>query len=211
MATVLSGPGPDALVTEVLPDGTLALDFGEVPAAEATEFADVARMTSAAGEAAEVTLALSGPVAAVVERVGFSDEAGDIVCDDLTLAAGETAQMVFGFELGADSPSGLQQGTLTVTAELDDGSVQQCELPLAVTVLPVVASPSPSPSAGRSPDPDPSPSPKCSPSDTCSPSPSASPSPSTTPTVWVPYLLELLPSSFDDPWRPALLVAMWGG
>ncbi len=151
LTTVLSGQSPEAPVAQILHDGTLALDFGEVPADEATIFADVARMTSAAGETAGVTLALSGPAAAVVQRVGFSDGAGGIVCDDLTLAAGETAQLAFGFDLGADSPCGLQQGTLTVIAELDDGSVQQCELPLTVTVLPIVASPSPSASASPSP------------------------------------------------------------
>ncbi len=119
----------------LLPGDTLKLDFGEVPAGGAVEFEDVARMTSAAGEAVAVTLALSGPVSGVVQRVGFSDGAGGIAEDGLSLAAGETARLAFGFDLGPDAPAGTVHGTLTVAAELAGVGTQRCEVPVAVTVV----------------------------------------------------------------------------
>jgi hypothetical protein len=128
-------------VATLLPGGTLKLDFGEVPLGQAIVFDDVARMSSSADETVAVTLALSGPVAGVVQRVGFSNGAGGVLCDALALAAGETARLAFAFDLGADSPTGPLHGTLTVSAEQAGGSVQRSEVPVAVTVAAAEAAP----------------------------------------------------------------------
>jgi hypothetical protein len=162
-------------VAQVLADGTIGLDLGLVPLAEAIVFPDVLRMTSTAGQTAKITLALSGPAAESVRQVGLWDEKRGIVHHGLTLKAGEEARIALGLEAGWDAPSGPQQGALTVTVTLEDGSLQQVELPLALTV---VAPDTP---------------------------PSASPDPASTPTVTSGRPLRLLVAPGGALWRPLVV------
>lgn len=180
--TVLPGSSAETPpVATLLPGDTLKLDFGEVPAGGAVEFEDVARMTSAAGETVAVTLALSGPVSGVVQRVGFSDGVGGIAGDGLSLAAGETARLAFGFDLGPDAPAGTAHGTLTVVAELAGVGTQRCDVPVAVTVV-----------SGEE-----------------GPSPETAASPVAKLTLWLRHLLTLAQSPDGAPWRPPLFLVTW--
>ncbi|HSL94850.1 MAG TPA: hypothetical protein VLA35_02875 [Thermoleophilia bacterium] len=135
-ATVLPSSSPAGVpVAQVVSGGALHLDFGELPAGEPVVFADVARVSSSVEEPISVTLSLSGPIGGVVRSVGFTDGAGSIVGSGLSVAPGETERLAFGFDLGSGTAAGLYQGALTVTAELGDGAVQRCQVPVAATVL----------------------------------------------------------------------------
>jgi hypothetical protein len=122
-------------VAQVLPSGALHLDFGELPAGEPVAFADAARVSSSVDEPITVTLSLSGPVAYLVQSVGFADSAGGIVETGLSVAAGEAERLGFRFDLSSETAAGLYQGALSVTAELGDGTVQRCQAPVTATVV----------------------------------------------------------------------------
>ena len=145
-STALPAPDPGAepvAVARLLPEGGIALGFGVLPAGQEVVFPDVLRVTSAVGRAATVTLALAGPPADAVMRVGLWDEERGLVTGDLTLDAGAEVQVGFAFDLPADAEPGLREGTLTLNLTLDDGSCrQQCEVPLTLAIQPSQASPS---------------------------------------------------------------------
>ncbi len=168
------------------PDGSLSLGFGQRPLARTVRFSDVVRMASSAGKKVDVTLTMSGPAAQVVQRVGFWDGSkGGVVYKDLTLKAGRTVQVAFQFDVGSKSLLGNQSGTLTVTAKLANGSLQQSELPVTLDVVDPSADPSPSPSSSPSPSATPqvTASPSVTPSASVSSSPSSTPSTSSSPSV----------------------------
>lgn len=139
-STALPSSSAHVPVARASADGTIRLDFGEVPVGETVVFSDVARL-SAANDAITVTLAVCGPAAALVHRVGFSDGAGGFVCGPVTLSAGETGRLAFEIQAIPGSSSGPYQGTLTVTARTADGFVQCDEVPLVVTVAPAFVAP----------------------------------------------------------------------
>jgi hypothetical protein len=168
-------------VATLLPGGTLKLDFGEVPAGDAVEFADVVRMTSAAGEPVTVTLALAGPVTGVVQRVGFSDGAGGIAGDGLSLAVGETARLAFELDPGPEAPAGTLHGTLTVAAALAGVDTQHCEVPVAVTIV-----------AGEE-----------------APSGETAASPASWLTLWLRRMLDLAQSPDGAPWQSRVFLVTW--
>ncbi len=166
------------------PDGTIALGFGQVPLAQTARFPDCLRLASVAGKTASVTLALSGPVAQVVQRVGFwgGSKLG-IEYKDLTLRAKQTIQVAIQIDPAANATLGSQSGTLTVTAKLPDGSLQQSELPVTLDVVDPGADPSPSPSSSPSATPQVTASPSVTPSASVSSSASSTPSTSSSPSV----------------------------
>jgi len=178
-------PTPPAVAC-VQPDGIIALSFGEVPLARTIQFTDVVHMASSAGKTADVTLTLSGPAAKVVQRVGFwgGSKLG-VLYKDLTLKVGKTAQVAFQFDVGSTSLLGSQSGTLTLTAKLANGTLQQSELPITLDVVDPSADPSASPSSSPSPSvaPQVTVSPSVTPSGAAVPSPSAAPSMSSSPSV----------------------------
>jgi PKD repeat protein len=164
------------------PDGTVALGFGQVPLAQTAQFPDCLRLASLAGKTATVTLTLSGPAAQVVQRVGFwGGSKSGIEYRDLTLKAKQTIQVAFQIDPAATATPGSQSGTLTVTAKLADGSVQQSELPITLDV--VAAHPAPVPSVSVSPSPSTSASASSEPSALPSASSSASSEPSAVPSA----------------------------
>jgi hypothetical protein len=138
-------------------------------------------MTSSVDEPISVTLSLSGPVADVVQRVGFADAAGGIATDGLGLSAGETARLAFGFDLGPDAAAGTRHGTLTVTAELAGVTTQHREVPVAVTVV----------------------------SREEAPSVEAATTPADEIALWLRRLLTLAQSASASPWRPPLFLVMF--
>ncbi len=171
-------PPTPSTVASTQPDGALVLDFGQVPLAQTIQFSDCVRIASTAGEAADMTLTLSGPAARVVQRVGFWDSRLGVVCGGLTLKPGQTAQLAFQFNVGSTALLGSEPGNLTITAKLADGRVQESGLSIALDIVP--ADPTPTPSA-TSASPNPSTAPSASPSGTSTPSPSASSPPSPSP------------------------------
>jgi hypothetical protein len=108
---------------------------------------------------ADITLSLSGPVAAAVRQVGFWDDEHGVVTHGLSLDPGGAARIAFELDADEESPSGEQWGSLIVTAKLSDGSTQRCELPVTLTLVPADVCPSASPS----PDPHSSPCPASTP------------------------------------------------
>ena len=168
------------------PSGVLALDFGQVPLARTVQFSDCLRLTFAAAKTAGVTLTLSGPAAKVIQRVGFWAGKAGVVYSGLSLKAGQTTQLAFQFDVASKALLGSHSGTLTVTARLPNGSLQQSEV--AITLDVVSTNPAPKPSASTSPSPSTKPSASPSPSShaashSSTPSPSPSRSATAVPTV----------------------------
>ena len=116
-------------------DGTIKLDFGEVPRAQRATFDDVVRLTSRAGRTTDVSLAISGPAGAVVQWVGFWEGKQGSDGGGLTLKAGHTEQLAFGLYAPLRTHPGELQGSLTITARLADGRVQQRQLPIVIDVV----------------------------------------------------------------------------
>ena len=185
VASGLASPPPTLpTVACAQPDGTLALGFGALPLAQATQFTDVVRMTSSGAKTADVTLTLSGAAATLVQRVGFWGGATSGVLDrSLTLKTKHTERVAFAFDPATSASLGSQSTTLTITATLADGSVQQSEVPVTFDVVSPSADPSPSPPASPSPAVTTSPSPAVTTSPSVVPSVSASSLPSSAPTT----------------------------
>lgn len=188
-------PSPPPTVAALQADGSIRLDFGQVPRAKDTTYNDVVRMASQVSGTTTVSLALSGPVAKLVKRVGFWDGSG-VVCSGLKLKAGQTQRLAFEFRACSGAALGDYQSTVTITASLTDGRSQEMRLPITLDLVSATTSPSPlpicSPTVSTTPKPSPSGKPSNDPSPTASPSlspkpsgspsvssPSASPSPST--------------------------------
>jgi hypothetical protein len=134
----LAGPGaqtPLPTVASLQADGTIKLDFGEVPRAQRATFDDVVRMTSRADRTTNVSLAISGPAGAVVQWVGFWEGTHGSAGGGLTLKAGHTEQLAFGLYAPSHTHPGELQGSLTITASLADGRVQQRQLPIVIDVV----------------------------------------------------------------------------
>jgi hypothetical protein len=185
-----NSPTPAPAIAQVLADGSITLDLGQLPRAKAIDFEDVLRLGSKASKPVSVTLTLSGSVAHYVQRVGFWDDRQGVVSSALTLQPGQTSQVAFEFDLSSKATCGKQTGALTLKVRPADGQPQQWTLPLALTVVQSGSSPSPSctPSASPSTSPKPKPShtPKPKPSHTptgvVTPSPRPTPSPDCSPT-----------------------------
>ena len=189
LSRVLPGtgtPSPPPTVAGVQADGTIKLDFGHVPQAKDTTYSDVVRMASQTTSTATVSLAVSGPVAKLVEGVGFWEGAG-VVCSGLTLKAGQTQRLAFRFCPSSRAVLGDQQGMLTITASFANGRSQQIRVPVALDLVSASAdsSPSPkcSPTSSTTPRPKPSPSAKGSSSPSPGASASVSPKPSGSPNI----------------------------
>ena len=175
-------------VAAVQADGTLSLDFGQLPSGVPTTFEDAFRMTSR-GADATVELVVSGPAAALIRRVGFWDESMGIVATGLVLRQDSVQRIAFEVAAPDGARPGKLDGRVTIAATSAGGREQTSVLPMTVTIPTTTpaASPSPSDSAAPSgspttaPGPSTSPGPPAPPSPTASPSPSAAATPETTP------------------------------
>jgi hypothetical protein len=120
-------------VASLQADGTMRFDFGRIPRAKVCIFGDVARIVGLSSTVATIDLAVSGPAGSVVERVGFWAD-GHMTGGRLSLSLSQTQQLGFVLSSSRRYVTGSLQGTLTITAQLGDGRVQQARVPLVVDV-----------------------------------------------------------------------------
>ena len=191
-STTLAPPDGSArpLIAVVQTDGTVALDFGQVPAGAPTTFDDVVRMEPQ-GADADVRLDASGPIAAVIRQVGFWDGSQGLITSGLVLSNDTAQQIAFELAVPQDATPGTLDGQLHITATSADGHTQTSLLAMKVTI-PAAPSDSPSPSSSvrpstspttaSSPTTAPSPNATTPPPATSSPAPATSPTPEPTPT-----------------------------
>jgi hypothetical protein len=162
-------------------DGTIKLDFGSLPRDKDEIYNAVLLLSSKSSSTVNVNLALSGPVAKLVKRLGYWEGGRGIQTSDLSLKKGATEQLAFELDAPAGTTQGERQGTLTITAKPAKGHSQQNQLSVSADVVDHSTSPSPSPSCS----PSPSVKPKVTTSPSARPSASATPSPSVTPSMSV--------------------------
>jgi len=111
----------------------MRLDFGRIPRARDCVFSDVAHMVALSSSVATIDLAVSGPAGSVVERVGFWAD-GHMTGGQLSLSPSQTQRIGFVLSSSRRYVIGTMQGTLTITAQLGHGRVQQTCVPLVVDV-----------------------------------------------------------------------------
>ena len=152
LSTTLPQPGatvPPVAVASAQADGSIVLEFGQLPFDEAAIFTDVLRITGLTTRRAAVTCALSSDTEASGVQGGVWAPKRESFSRAQVLGVGKTVSVAVMFEPTSTATPGPQVMTLTVTATLEDGRTQRTDYPLAFTWD--MGSPSPAMSPSSSP------------------------------------------------------------
>lgn len=152
LSTTLPQPGstvPPVAVASVQADGSIALDFGQLPLDEAAIFTDVLRITGLTTRRATMTCALSSDTGAPGVQAGVWDAKRESFSRAQVLGGGKTVSIAVMFGPTSTATPGPQAMTLSITATLEDGRTQRTDYPLTFTWG--MGSPSPAMSPSSSP------------------------------------------------------------